>query len=188
MLVDPFLLHLHISEIQRKSEMVRGSAQALEKTLTTSAPVNHVFFYLHSILFNSAAVSLSFFPPRKKYSARGAALRAAFSSCENLNVLKDRSLRDHIVHFDERLDDWYRESKYKNIAHGLIGPRDMVGGPSIDTVDIFEHYIPSEGVYIFRGDEFNIVKLVKCIDSVHVLAGDICKYHWADERFILALS
>ncbi|MDX1782357.1 MAG: hypothetical protein R3256_13720, partial [Thalassovita sp.] len=118
--IDTMLLHLHVKEIERKTAMALANIPSLNQCLQNSGETFDLFYYLHSILVNSAAVSISFWPTREKYHARGEALRKGFGLDDEILSLKDRTLRNHIVHFDERLDEWFETSQNHNIAHCLI--------------------------------------------------------------------
>lgn len=75
------------------------------------------------------------------------------------SALKSRRLRNHFEHYDERLIDWDKSSKHKNIVLYSIGPSDMIKG--IDKKDIFRHYDNTKGVVTFRGEIFDLIPIVK---------------------------
>ncbi len=64
-----------------------------------------IFEKLRLVLTYTASTSRIFWPPRNKAKARGERLRKLVGIPKD-HALSDRSLRDHIEHFDERLDDW----------------------------------------------------------------------------------
>lgn len=64
-----------------------------------------IFEKLRLILTYTASTSRIFWPPGKKAKARGDRLRKLVGIPDD-HALSDRSLRDNIEHFDERLDDW----------------------------------------------------------------------------------
>lgn len=130
-----------------------------------------IYENLYSFLGYSAAVSLILWPsPRGKREViaqsakRGASLRSSLG-VKDSNILSERGLRDHFVHMDERLDAWWESSQNRNIVRRMVAPRNAIAGISVS--DVFEHYIPTEGVLIFRGDEYDIRAYVRGLQDIH---------------------
>jgi hypothetical protein len=135
-------------------------------------PIEDFFREAQALLNCAGAVSRLLWPPRiadtiknTRAVARGEYLRTALAISEP-NALQDRGLRNHLEHFDERLDDWAENSRNRNIADRLIGPRGMIGGGGIADTDIFRQFDPATKKFIFRGDEFDLEALVSAILDV----------------------
>ncbi|WP_439544791.1 hypothetical protein [Sandarakinorhabdus sp.] len=114
----------------------------------------------------AANVSRLFWPPRN--SARGAHLRS-LTGLPTTHGLSDRTLRNHIEHLDERLDQWTATSPrpFLSIEHVLhadypdIGQkRDEVIGATAIVYDA-----KSQSVQLF-GDMFHLPKLRGDIEDV----------------------
>ncbi len=87
---------------------------------------------------------------------------------ENQHTVEDKSLRNHFEHFDERLDDWAENSKFKNIVHKLIGPRERaISGACIDDTDIIHHFDPATNIFAFRGEKYDLSKLALGLIDIH---------------------
>ena len=97
----------------------------------------------------------------KETNDRGGHLRRELDISEQ-HPLKDRTLRDHLEHFDERLDTWSRTSRNHNIVE-LIGPASAVAGARKSDVIA---YNPATDVYFFRGDEFSVQTLVTAVEQL----------------------
>ena len=78
--------------------------------------------------------------------------------------LQNASLRHHLEHFDERLDAWANESRNKIYVDRTVGPHHMISG--VNPRDVIRHFVPAEGIYIFRGEEFDIQALVTGVDEL----------------------
>ena len=124
--------------------------------------------------FVSCAASLSrlLWPPAIKDAQknirarlRGDGLRAALGVIEP-HVLQDRSLRNHLEHFDERLDDWAETSRDHNIVDLMIGPKGAIAGDAIEDTDIFRQYDPTTKRFIFRGEEFDLQAIVYGVEQI----------------------
>jgi hypothetical protein len=78
--------------------------------------------------------------------------------------LKTRTLRDHLEHFDERLDHWAANSKRRNYVQDLIGGDSAISG--VDPEDIMRWYNPATGRVRFRGEEYDLRELADAVADV----------------------
>lgn len=124
--------------------------------------VEGIFLHLRSAVSHAASVSRVLWPGQAKKasraSTRGQHLRRILE-IEDTHVVRRRNLRDHIEHFDERLDDWAESSPHRNLVDRLVGPRSAIGGDAITDQDILNHFDPALASYIFRGEAFDIQEL-----------------------------
>jgi hypothetical protein len=118
-------------------------------------------------------ISKIFFPPgtRSQTQRRGRQLRAAFGVGHD-SLLQNRALRDAFEHFDERIDQWFRQSPRRNFADRLIGPAGMIQG--IDAGDMFRHFNPETQAVSVVGDELGLQAL---IDEVQALVSRVAEQH-----------
>ena len=136
------------------------------------------FRTVHSFLTHLSNVSRLIWPPaftgkkkqcfcNKTCDARACRHCVARSRAETIqealgltgenHVLKSRTLRDHLEHFDERLDEWEQNSPNRNFVQDYIGPRGGIGG--IAESDMMRQLDPQTGDFIFRGEIFSLVAL-----------------------------
>ncbi len=143
-----------------------------------------VFRSLHSFLTHASNVSRLFWPPaprrrsregesRAAYKARcaidpslvrGRALRDATGLPERDHALKSRRMRDHLEHFDERLDEWYTTSTRRNYVQDYIGPPGGIVG--IDPGDMMRCFDPLTNRLRFRGEEYDLTLLTAAVVDV----------------------
>ena len=91
--------------------------------------------------------------------------------------LANTDLRNHLEHYDERLDRWYETSQNKNHADFLIGPVGSIQG-IVDT-DVFRHFDPATGDVIFWGEHYSIPTLATAIGILKPIAErEGRKPHW----------
>jgi hypothetical protein len=143
-----------------------------------SARIVHDF--AETILTESATLSHFFFPAREEkdpeISRRASALRHIFGVEEN-SLLKNRAVRNHVAHIDERLDRWHRSSESKNFGRRMIGSIEdaiKIGLDREDILSLFDVYMLRMW---FKDDEVDIAQLVfevqqagkKAIDAMRVL-------------------
>ncbi|MEA5448519.1 hypothetical protein VB780_08080 [Leptolyngbya sp. CCNP1308] len=144
---------------------------------------------IHSFLTHASNVSRMFWPPfpRKEKTetdkdykdkllitdrvVRAKALKEEYSLKEN-NVLKDRKLRNHLEHYDERLDDWSKNSKNRNIATINIGPLGSIS-PSSDPLDNMRQFDPDRNIYRFRGEDYDLQNIKTAISEILTLSQNL---------------
>jgi hypothetical protein len=196
--MDRFLQHVYVREVQTQCQFainaVRSLNHALQQVgrgreLSTDERMawhSEVFRHTHSFLTHASNISRLFWPPsvpKRKgkppsdyvaraalTSDRGESLRALFSLTD-VSPLKDRTLRDHLEHYDERLDDWQRTSKNRNIASDNIGPRGAISG--LSETDQMRWFDPTTNRFSFRGEEYDLQELATSVDRLLPLAAEL---------------
>jgi hypothetical protein len=126
-------------------------------------PNSEVFRALHSFLTHTANISRLLFPSRKKdryAQQRGKKLRDALS-VDDSSPIADRSLRDHLEHYDERLDQWAQtaQGRTKSIATDNIHLKGM--GPNVAPDSTLRTYLTDSREFYFMGHIYEIVPLVR---------------------------
>lgn len=81
---------------------------------------------------------------------------------ETTSLLKKRDPRNHLEHFDERLEEWYATSTHHNIIDVSIGPPNIVSGP----IDFMRYFNTTTFAFRFRGDEYEITPIFNEIKSL----------------------
>ena len=115
-------------------------------------------------------ISKIFFPPgtRSQTQRRGRQLRAAFGV----------ALRDAYEHFDERIDQWFRQSPRRNFADRPIGPAGMIQG--IDPGDMFRHFNPDTKAVSVVGDKLDLQALINEVQTLVSRVAERHKVIWWD--------
>lgn len=170
--MDNFLVKIYLGQVREECEFCFHSINLMNAILKKE--VDSDFFQpALDLIQHAAAVSRIFWPPSgkdrcrtKRARIRGCFLRNLINIQEG-HIVKNRELRDHFSHFDERLDDWAETSKNRNIVFRLIGPRNAIGGDSIQDTDIIYHFDPSTNIFGFRGEHFNIQALADGLDDIY---------------------
>jgi hypothetical protein len=164
----------YLNELLIQSEYARTSVGRMNEMLTEGNPAPF-FREAQGFLSHAAAISRILWPPQVKGRAkntrakdRGEHLRAVLGVSDN-HPLRTRTLRDHLEHFDERLDQWSQETTHGVIIDLCIGPAlpAFFQGAAVDRGDFLRVYEPDRQVFTFRGDEFNIQELVTGVNGIH---------------------
>jgi hypothetical protein len=98
---------------------------------------------------------------------RGAELRQALGLLDE-HPLKSRKLRDHLEHFDERLDAWAVSSASRNFVQDCIGPAGAISG--LDPTDQMRWFDPATDRILFRGEAFELRSMVEGLEEIRVKA------------------
>jgi len=78
---------------------------------------------------------------------------------EDNSLLKDRTVRNHISHFDERLFRWLERSKNQTFGRNMLGTLDDIQRLKINREDVMSMYCTRSGEFIFWEDQINIFDL-----------------------------
>lgn len=114
---------------------------------------------------------------KKKAEARAEKLKTQLG-IEHTNILSDRQLRNHIVHFDERLDSWAKNSLGHCVVDQNIG--DMQRAISgIPATDFLRNYNPQTLEYTFLNQAFNLQHI---LDAITQLSQAIQNYQLNRQR------
>ena len=141
--------------------------EAGERDINPHYPLNE----LQNIVLNGAALSRYFWPVRAGHEQRAAKLRSAFKVAEG-NPLQNRDLRNHMEHFDERLDDYLAAGVVGQIFPSYFGPTPP---PSQVRQHFFRAYYTDSGVFEILGKPFEIMPIVDEIVRIHELLTDFEK-------------
>lgn len=138
--------------------------------------MGEVFRHLHSFLTHASNVSKMFWPSSvsqqkdgetdedylqrlknvpKEFdrATRGAVLQELFE-IEDESPLSSKLLRNHLEHYDERMDQWRAESSSQSFSSGGIAPIAAVS--VLGATNSFRHFDPETMLFHFRGGEFSI--------------------------------
>ena len=160
----------YLRELLIQSDYARTSLERMNEILTGERTPALFFREAQGFLSHAAAISRILWPPRAKDTRakdRGKHLLAVLRVPDN-HPLRTRTLRDHLEHFDERLDQWCQETTHGGIIDLCIGPASLfVKGAAVGRGDFLRVYEPDRKVFTFRGDEFNIQELATGVDGIH---------------------
>jgi hypothetical protein len=117
------------------------------------------------LALQAAAVSRYLWPVRKEelHRARGARLREGLDVSAN-SPLKNRDLRNHLEHFDERLDDFCQTLLAGHILPTYVGP--IGPDPEVPTF-LFRAYYTDVAVFEILGKRFEMVPILNAIQELN---------------------
>lgn len=145
-----------IDQIVLQSKIARRAAERLK------APDNDMvetWSLIQSILVATANVSKILWP-RTKYKPRGERLRQELG-VENSNILSSRKFRNYFEHYDEQIDEWF-----KNQSSAVY--TDLAMNPSLSGVGSSSHrgYNSFNNTLIFRGESFDLGEVLKALEKI----------------------
>jgi hypothetical protein len=176
--MDEFIEGIYLNELLVQCQYAVDAVKRMNEILASRGGPSEFFREAGDFLQHSSAVSRLLWPPgstnranKKRAKRRGAHLRQALK-VDDGHVLRNRTLRDHFEHLDERLDDWAETSPNKNIVDNMIGPRAAIGGDAIKDQDIIRMFDPTTKLIVFRGERFDIQGLVNGLTEVQSKAAE----------------
>ncbi len=98
-------------------------------------------------------------PTRASFSCEAAFRLRSLLSIGDEPILRCNAVRNHSVHFDERLQRWLLKSKNKTYGRHMLGSLVDVERLKIRNEDILAIYDLKDGTYVFWGDKVNILDL-----------------------------
>ncbi|AGH44067.1 hypothetical protein [Paraglaciecola psychrophila] len=190
--MDDFLKGVYISEVKKQCEFglaaIKYLNHALQQTNNRDLEKEESSFYhsevfrqIHSFLTHASNVSRIIWPPqfrqKKKETdeeyeqrlqqndkvVRGRVLKEEYD-LDDSNPLKQRTLRDHLEHYDERLDHWRNNNTNRVIVSDIIGPANTIVGPAES--GLMRWFDPTRNVFKFRGEEFDLQTIATSIDAI----------------------
>jgi hypothetical protein len=148
-----------------------GDAEAGLKAMS----VDSTYRALHSLLTHAGNISKLLWPPGTRDKAQEARMKARAAKLltdlnlppDTVQILSDRDLRNHLEHFDERLDTWASHNPAGLIDRN-VGPVAMFA--SLPRNSMLRHYDPATRQFVFAGDAYDIGALVGAVTTVRVRA------------------
>lgn len=188
--MDTFLQRVYVSEISSQGRFALNAVGALNQALQAIRGSDgdldkrkffhsEVFRQTHSFLTHASNISRLFWPPqpkkrrdetpeafvqRQEFTASRGALLLALFGLDDSSSLKSRVLRDHLEHYDERLDHWSNTSERRNLASDTIGPPNAIVG--LDPSDTMRWFDPTTNAFRFRGEEYELQPLATAVDQL----------------------
>ena len=167
--IHPLHESLYIECILSATESANSSLEEIDFILYDPKLIENIGLKIidlcENIIIQAGIISKYFDPPSKKkiHKLRGEKLRKSFQ-IEDGSFIMNRDFRNHIEHFDERLDTFL-----KNPIIGEIIPKSLFQSSieinSIKTV--FKAFVIDEEKLISLGEEIKIVPLMKEIYRIH---------------------
>jgi hypothetical protein len=195
--MDGLAAFAFLSEIQTQAQYAMNAVPHVNQATralklidsTTSAAWPHseeVFRELHSFLTHASNVSRILWPaaPKRrrketqqqydervradKRMQRGEVLRGLLGIGDGDHPLKSRKLRDHLDHFDERLDEWATAGASRNYLQDFIG--NVRETSTIAPRDQMRSFDPELVIFRFRGEEFELAPIQSALSQLKIRA------------------
>lgn len=159
---------IFIGEIVLQSKIAKSAAERLQVANEKHDNIE-VWSSIQSILVATGNVSKILWP-HKKYEKRGERLREILNVDKN-NTLNNRKFRNHFEHYDERIEEWF-----KNQSNGVY--IDLAMNPSLNrNLNSHRGYNAYNNTLLFRGELLDLNEILIALEQIH----NSCKqygYNW----------
>lgn len=127
---------------------------------------------LQAFLAASGNISKILWPPRSDRKSRGRQVRQKLHVPED-SSLKDRRLRDHLEHFDERIDEFFDAYGSELFMDRVLG-KDQASyfEGIISSSQVLRFYDPDDRLVVLRGETFELAPLLHSIGTLKEAATD----------------
>ncbi|CAB3920290.1 Uncharacterised protein [Achromobacter xylosoxidans] len=161
---------LYLQEIQAQCRIARIAFGSLTqwpspyptaRTVAEGEVQTAAFFRdMHSLLTHAGVISRLLWPAGKKRDARhrrAEVLRELLDLPASNHLLCDRSLRDGLEHFDERLDQWAAQQEASgDYWQDCIGPWEVPEMHGAKDHNVMRHYDPYDKIFRFQGKPVHV--------------------------------
>jgi hypothetical protein len=161
--MDPKLQGLFLREIQTQALACHAAGRDFEAALTR-AQVRDIFRHLDAILSHAGRISLILWPARERNKARGEILRKMLGVSDD-DVLSNRSLRNSLAHFDERLEEWFASTGGSMVIDLNVAP-----SVPVDRQKALRHFMPDKMIYVFQSEEYDMRSIARSVSAIHAAA------------------
>jgi hypothetical protein len=171
MVMDNFFLKIYLGEINKQCNYALQAAKELNISLE-QGNTTELFRAIHGFLIHASNVSKLLWSSKESDKTKLERAKNRADTLRNIlnlpeeHPLKDRKLRNYLEHYDTRLDDWVYSSTHHNYIDMNIGPKNFMGGNTIQSSDIMRHFDPATNLFIFRGEEFDLQEIATEIKRV----------------------
>jgi hypothetical protein len=181
--LEPFLLYSMVGEVHLQT-IFAATAFSLIRSNVNVGTTEVVIFCCHTFLAHVALISKMFWPETKgkkaevaARQARRAALRAELGIIGQSLSIEDRKFRNHLEHYDERLEEWFSESRDKVRVDMNLMDWPSIRGMGVELRDIHRVFNPETGEFIFRGESFDVGLAMREITMIQTSAAMWLKSH-----------
>lgn len=172
--IHPMYVAFYVEAIYYAAERGVAAFQRFTEYTKANRTPSEIVASVHEALGHGAALSRFFFPVEKKAlpRVRGARLRQLFA-ISNRSALENRSLRNAIEHFDERLDEYLLAD-----ISGYIFPSAMVDDADLaddEVGHIFRLVDPKTETFVLFGQKYSFGAMRSEVERIAALAQSMRK-------------
>ncbi|MCX5563767.1 hypothetical protein [Alcaligenes phenolicus] len=179
------LLHqlIYLQEIQAQCRMALQAGNALNQTLALTEPMQsiedgamktaEVFRNVHSMLTHVANISKLLWPgdsvKSKRRNERAQELRSLLELPDCGHPLGERSIRNDLDHFDERLDCWadQADGTPRDIWQDCIGSWDVpIKQFNAKRKSVMRHFEPELQTFRFQGKHWCVPEMIEKVKAL----------------------
>ena len=151
-----------IAEIVMQAKIAKQAAERLQATTDHFNRIE-VWGAIQSILIAAGNVSKILWPTRKSSAERGKVLRKLLS-IDDRSMLSDRKFRNHFEHYDERIEDWFKENCSAVYMDPSIDSFKSIWGDN--PANRHRAYNPLKQTLTFRGESVDLAALLKVLEEI----------------------
>ncbi|OXB05496.1 hypothetical protein NLG42_22750 [Flavobacterium plurextorum] len=166
--IHPFNEGFYVESLLNKTRSILNDVESLNKFWKKGyydcKNDNIILDLFQNIILNVGGISRFFWPSKNTgyYKIRAEKLRKVYNVSES-SVLKNRDMRNHIEHFDEKLDDFLEEFTIGTVMQKYVGPLIYVD----DNRTFFRAYFCDKNIFKMFNIEYEMGPIINEIKRIH---------------------
>ncbi|MEO8240107.1 MAG: hypothetical protein ABI576_18525 [Flavobacterium sp.] len=181
--IHPFNEAFYIQALLTKTRSIFNDVELLNKIFESEyydcENDDVILDLFQNIILNAGGISRFFWPPKNTgyYKIRAEKLREVYHVSKS-SVLENRDMRNHIEHFDEKLDDFLKE-----FTNGIVMPKYVGRIAYVDDLRIFfRAYFYDKQIFKMLNVEYKIEPIIEEINRIHEI---LLRQQENGDRFII---
>ncbi|MBE9397623.1 hypothetical protein IOQ59_10160 [Pontibacterium sp. N1Y112] len=153
---------LYVQEAEAQAEYALMAYESYKRALE-GKDVKSVFYHLHHFVVHVTNIDKILFPNKNRFRSE---ILKETQSKTSIDISSIRRLRNHLEHFDERMDNYVKN--YKGQAYFdnnlITGAKDFPKHNCLRALD--------GDTYIFYGEEFNLDEIYDHLRPLQIILQD----------------
>lgn len=171
--MDIPLLRVHQRQVAHQCRAAIMAFDLAQQALNPPEP-ELFFINIQNALSATANISKALWGQSGQLADQRRSLRESLG-VEDDGPLASTDLRNHLDHYDERLDRWYQTSQHHNYVDFNIG----VTIAGVEQTDMFRNFDPTTGEVTFWGERYSMPRLYKALtDLLPAATKEAAGPHW----------
>lgn len=179
--MEEWHLGIYLMEVERQCKFLLLATDELERGLKGNE-YNHTWYAIQNFLVAAGNISKILWPPKKglkkgekpdakerRKLKRGEEIRTSLG-VKDKSVLKNRKIRNHFEHYDERLDQWVASSKRHEFVDGFIHKSNAIDEK--DAIDRQRNFDRTDWIVTFRGDRHELHPIIAAVKELYLKSLD----------------
>jgi hypothetical protein len=156
--MDSLLLEHFQHQTYLQCRFVLIAAKQLDEAMSQRGGVTDIFYSLQNLLTSAVNISKALWGTGDAMAEARKPLRESIGISDDSPIKDDqlRQLRNKYEHFDEKLDDWWKQSEQHILLDLIVAPKSAFAIEGAGKKDWFRHYDPKTKCLTFWDQQVDV--------------------------------